>query len=1055
MQTTKPIEEIKKMKPRSYIADILQQAKLIQTKLSEMETSSSLNQQQAMLLQALNLIADMRLDIDDKLIREALAQIKIVLNAYKECEILSSTPEIPNEIPVENEQPLTRSRFRHSSIIVTKPPISITKECAKLEDMISLYNCQGDLNLNISRCLGNAYSQLFIKENLFFELSKQGFQIYCSTPENAEKLKQHLTHFGFKLQQPTTHANPPSIQGFENHKQYITISHAQVGKLIALHYKTEHPQKIMHDLYQSKKLNGLQCRLFDTRSQVFEEADTDFYKYHFNNLNTLIIENKSYLNNPFSHCKLDENFSENDHRRYLGPLLSMQNIFLNMNSDTAKKTLGSKLYNHLLGLRSILILAENDESAGISTRLSRHFHQTYDIDCFGEPAPYVLFEKTGCSFYMPSQLSFAILGKQLLIHDIFCEVFPDDASTRAEEHKVPKDYPHKIIIPASDCHKLLHLARIHPANIDISLKQAYANQDLNFTAELLASSATYEHQPSNKMQAEYSVATLANGEQVIRMRVKANNSHQQITNISAPEYSITFSNIFDAEAYINRLNSSMNTEIRESFPKLTMENYRATHTAFHITINEQQKNALCKWAPRFITSVDLDDLASDLKSRIGLTESPIITTVTKPTLGLITSTPSSDDNMGHVIILLDDSGSMGSNKMQAANTACINIIKELPKNTCITLIPFNAAPIFKSCKKSSLPKDWENKIHSVKATGSTPLIGTIVKAAANLASPRCFAPIDTVKDATFILLTDGEGDEGETATEILEAVKTGLFKKQDISQCNHALGTPELPNHTAFPIIPVGIGSGYKKSVIDDLSAFAGSFHIRDDKNMTSDLAEMTDSIKQTFGRKIGPVYAGLCCPLTNKILITLEADIMLPTSSRCVYTRLAKDQNTDDLQIIMHVESELSTGNLIQQNDDNLLADYFESQLDTLFEEFVAIRETISPQSTINIGRSTQIQSSIISSSLFSTEKKSKFSLIQEKLEILVKDISENKINNKQLLERIERLQQFIKQADSNKLNDDEMRREQTSIGRRGRGLDTSNINNQNNNNTNKKYFG
>lgn len=1021
------------MNSRSYMREIIQQITLIQEKLQQ--TKSSLDEDQLILLESIDLFINEVNQNNDETIIKYLLKIKMRLDCYTQSENVSEKKNNTNSIIAIEQPQLTRftrsSRFNITNDIV-ETPVTIHQECQKLDEMIGLYCSQGNSNLNMSRCLSDAYSPLFhksdskeIKEILFFHLTDKGFHVYCSTIENAEKMKRHLTNFGFKLQQPTTKANPPLIDGFENHTQYIIIPHTQIGKLLALHYKTDHPQKYLNDLYRGKKLDPLQCRLFDIRSQVFEETDADFYKHYFIKLKNVIAKNTSYFNNPFSEFKEDTNYTENDPRRYLGSLLYIQNAFLSMNNSD-KKSLASELYSLLSGLKTILILAENDETAGISTRLSRHFYQTYEMECFGEAAPYVLFEATGCSFYMPSLESLFILEQQLKIHGIECKSFANEIKTRSEKHKVSESYPHKLIVPIHHNYKLLYLARVHPANIDIALKQAYENQGFNFTALLLSSSASCDNGISQKMQAEYSVASLANGDQIIRMQVKANTT-------STFQYTIEFSSLSDAKKCIERLNISKNVDIRKAFARLSMKDIKEIKNAYYLAITEQQKIALCLWSAPYFTLLrdeTLETMALDLQKQIELIDIPTITDM------------NAINNMGHVIILLDDSGSMGGNKMTAANKSCINLIEELPNNTCITLIPFNKAPLFNACPKAKLPGDWKNNILSVQATGGTPMVSTIVKAAASLSS-RCFTPIETLKKATFILLTDGAGDNSETAEEILEAVRTGLFKKQDVSQCNHALGTPELPNHAAFPIIPIGIGTGYTKEVIDGLSSFAGGFHIRDDANMESDLIEMTNSVKQTFGYKIGPVYAGLYCPDTKKILITIDVDIMLPTSSRCIYKRLPNNQNTNNLEVIICVESELGSTQLIKSNNDNLLVDYFGSQLDSLFEEFASKKGTI--QITTSSSRFSRQPSTISinnSSTLFTNETKSKFSDIQEKLMKLTEEIKLNNIDSPIIIQRIQRLEEFIQKAESNKLDDNDLRREQTAVGRRGRGLNTEDSN-------------
>lgn len=771
-------------------------------------------------------------------------------------------------------------------------------------------------------------------QTLFFELTKNGYQIYCAKMESIHKLKNQLSHFGFKRLAIVTEALPPH-KDFQQHRQYLIIPHTQIGKLLALHYQTNTPQLWLNDLYQAKNLNPQKCRLLDRQEKVFEEIDGDFYKEYFDKLHTIKMTSHSILpldlfSKIFGEFNEDVSFDKFDHRRYLLALFDLQNRFLELTKDELKN-LPVNIHQLLDGLKTILIIPENNELLGVSSRLSRHFHQLYQM--MEDTAPYVLFESEGCCFYFPSLNSIHTVANQFHIHGINAEILEFASKKGRHDAKVPSHFYHKLIVPANYNHKLLSLCRFHSSNIDIALKQAYGNQGINFISTLLLSLSKLHTTKAKNINASYSVSYLSNGEQVIELRMQTENA---------------------------QVNTSM----------------------------------------------------------------------------------------GHVIILLDDSGSMNDKKMNAANQACINLINKLPENTKVTLIPFCHQPLFTGCLKSKLPQDWIDEIKAIKGTGNTPLVQTIVKAAASLSS-RCFIDNVTLKESTFILLTDGEGTSHETAEEILQAVKTGLFRNKDVSLCNHALGTPELPNHTAFPIIPIGIGNAYDTAVINGLSSFAGNYHIREDDNMASDLSEMTDSITQTFGYKIGPVYAGLVDPLTNEMLISIDIDMMLPATSRCTYIRLPKDKNLEELKVIICEESELSSENLIKSENQNMLVDYFQAQVDALFDTFA--NTILATSSRVSQDRSslsrfsqppkvpiTTMNLSIATNSLFPVVKESKFADIIQKLDVLDLEIKDNGINNPILLERIVHFKQTIQNAEINVLNLNDLRRRQAERSRFERGLNT-----------------
>jgi len=129
----------------------------------------------------------------------------------------------------------------------------------------------------------------------------------------------------------------------------------------------------------------------------------------------------------------------------------------------------------------------------------------------------------------------------------------------------------------------------------------------------------------------------------------------------------------------------------------------------------------------------------------------------------------------HVVILLDDSGSMGGTRMTAANDAVRQFVERLPDDTLISLQPFNAKTqlfresVEKIKKKSDVEKE---EIFNVSATGDTPTKEILVGSAVFLRKNGQDYLISkaALNNTTIVMLTDG--DANGTAQDIVKMMQT-------------------------------------------------------------------------------------------------------------------------------------------------------------------------------------------------------------------------------------------------------------------------------------------
>src|SRR5262249_4304595 len=130
---------------------------------------------------------------------------------------------------------------------------------------------------------------------------------------------------------------------------------------------------------------------------------------------------------------------------------------------------------------------------------------------------------------------------------------------------------------------------------------------------------TYFHIPVSGIQKDI---LEANGLLTKKQKQPENVQHAPL------QYNITFNTEADALKCVLRLNQSQDTRIRSCFK--TGLGLQKFDSSFGFIINEEQYTALCKWAPHFIASGSLDQLAVDLQNKAALQFKPSIKPYSPP-----------------------------------------------------------------------------------------------------------------------------------------------------------------------------------------------------------------------------------------------------------------------------------------------------------------------------------------------------------------------------------------------------------------------------------------
>ncbi|MGL5741133.1 MAG: hypothetical protein ACRCXC_00550 [Legionella sp.] len=232
----------------------------------------------------------------------------------------------------------------------------------------------------------------------------------------------------------------------------------------------------------------------------------------------------------------------------------------------------------------------------------------------------------------------------------------------------------------------------------------------------------------------------------------------------------------------------------------------------------------------------------------------------------------------HVVILLDDSGSMGNgpgSKMAAANQALRGFLSKFPDDTIVSIQPFNASTLAYHLPVVELRKALD-KYCSTPATGGTPLCEILACSAvfAREKPENHVISTEALNHTTIALLTDGQPNWGKSKDALAAMQETKSSNALFLNTINHqsTINVPGvnadnfisyvLPNFRCqqLPVVlPISIGSDSDQPFMEEL---ADAFHVpgafvHTDHNMQKDINAAMDLLMQMRGR-VGRAFLGL-----------------------------------------------------------------------------------------------------------------------------------------------------------------------------------------------------
>lgn len=262
------------------------------------------------------------------------------------------------------------------------------------------------------------------------------------------------------------------------------------------------------------------------------------------------------------------------------------------------------------------------------------------------------------------------------------------------------------------------------------------------------------------------------------------------------------------------------------------------------------------------------DLSSNASSDVGVTNAERISLSDKEDLIAVSIGARAPkmhvQTKPHIVLIIDDSGSMSGDKMVATNRALNTLIQSLPDDTLVSMQTLNTQTL--ACRMPA--KELKKQMITIPASGGTPLLETIVASAAFF-RPH---PLDLVipkeefDRTTLVVLTDGQpnGGVGDTISKLMTSMREGVGVGRLVGY-QQLLVTPS----TGFPAVDISFGSkdnpcrqdpvvlgfciGHDADTqfMQDLSrrfATPQGF-IRTDKNLDADMSEAMTMIANIQGR--------------------------------------------------------------------------------------------------------------------------------------------------------------------------------------------------------------
>lgn len=277
------------------------------------------------------------------------------------------------------------------------------------------------------------------------------------------------------------------------------------------------------------------------------------------------------------------------------------------------------------------------------------------------------------------------------------------------------------------------------------------------------------------------------------------------------------------------------------------------------------------------------------------------TTITAPAKKESKSSEIKDATLpAHVIIIFDDSGSMGGDSIVAARMATMQVIRNFPPETLVTVLALNQGWVLTREPRSSIDeRRLQETVGAIPSTGSTPLIEATVASVNSMREKgRMLVKPELLDGTTWLLMTDGQL-QGQTAQDLIAALQTSEIRKTKVAYANetvNGLGTVEYPNRTPVVLVPIGIGSQYDQNLISTLGRLAGYgyYHVPN----VEEMEEAVVAAGTACGFRTKPVTVGLVSHANSAATVGKELPRILQgqSTSHCFVLPLKEAENFSQL---------------------------------------------------------------------------------------------------------------------------------------------------------------
>ena len=214
----------------------------------------------------------------------------------------------------------------------------------------------------------------------------------------------------------------------------------------------------------------------------------------------------------------------------------------------------------------------------------------------------------------------------------------------------------------------------------------------------------------------------------------------------------------------------------------------------------------------------------------------------------------------HFVLILDDSGSMGGEKINALNAAMRKLIPTLPDDALVSIQPLNKETIaYRMTGKELKKRGWTD----IPCPGNTPLLETIAGTATLIKKHPldAFISEDELARTMMVVLTDGQpnGGKNDTIAKLMSMMQEsrGYTKLSNIlpsysTYSDLAFGSDKLSYKTMPIIFPASIGKDGDTVFMQELARKFGTPHgfIREGADTEHDLETFLKQLSSLQGRE-------------------------------------------------------------------------------------------------------------------------------------------------------------------------------------------------------------